>query len=193
MSRNILIVGVGGQGTLLASKIIGSVATKAGFDVKISETHGMAQRGGSVVTTVCIGDNVYSPMIDNGEADILLSFEQLEALRYAKYVKTDGIIITNTQKISPIAVLIGANEYPIDNLEKINNKFRVIELDALDIAQNCGSVKCINVVLLGVLARNMEFSKEVWIDAINTVVPPKFIDLNMKAFEAGYTYKQEEK
>ena len=189
MSKNILIVGVGGQGTLLASKIIGSVATKAGLDVKISETHGMAQRGGSVVTTVCIGNNVYSPMIDSGEADILLSFEQLEALRYAKNVKADGKIITNTQQISPISVLIGANDYPEDNLDKIKEKFKVIELDALEIAKACGSVKCINVVLLGVLACNMDFSKEVWIEAINTVVPPKFIELNMKAFEAGYTYK----
>lgn len=186
--KSIMIVGVGGQGTLLASRILGSVAQSAGNDVKISEVHGMSQRGGSVVTYVKYGSKVYSPIISLGEADIILSFEELEAYRYASYLKKNGgKMIVNTQQIDPMPVIVGAAEYTKDIIEKLDNSFdSIIPVDALSMATTAGNVKAVNVVLIGVLAKSSEIDKQIWIDAIKSNVPEKFLEINLKAFELGY-------
>lgn len=185
---NILIVGVGGQGTLLASVLLGKLALEEGYDVKLAEVHGMAQRGGSVVTHVRISeDQVCSPLIEEGGADVIVAFEELEAYRWISYLKENGTIFVNTQQIKPMPVIMGAAEYPADIiafLEKNANK--VTHLDALGIAEGCGSVKAVNTVLLGAMAKELPFSKESWIKQIETTVKPKFIELNKKAFEKGY-------
>jgi len=187
MNKSIMIVGVGGQGTLLASRILGNVAIKQGFDVKVSEVHGMSQRGGSVVTYVRYGDKVNSPVINEGEADIILAFEQLEAYRYLDYLKKDGKLIVNTQKIDPMPVIIGAAKYPENIIEKIENKgISMIALDAANLAIEAGNVKAVNVVLIGVLASKMDIAKEVWLEVLKETVPPKFYEINVKAFELGY-------
>lgn len=184
---NIMIVGVGGQGTLLASKILGIVAMKKSYDVKVSEVHGMAQRGGSVVTYVKFADKVYSPIIEKGEADIILAFEQLEAMRWIDYLKNNGKIIINKQKIDPMPVIIGKAKYPENIVEKIKGVVKnTVTVEALPIAKECGNIKAVNVVLIGVLARSTEIEKEVWLEAIREVVPQKMLDVNIKAFEAGY-------
>ncbi len=184
---NVMIVGVGGQGTLLASRIIGNVAIKAGYDVKVSEVHGMRQRGGSVVTYVKYDKKVYSPLIFEGEADILLAFEELEAYRWLPYLKKDGKLIVNTQKMDPMPVITGAMQYPDSIIEKIKNKTsNVVAFDALSGAIEAGTVKAVNIVLIGCLAKNSEVEKEVWIDVIKETVPPKFLEINLKAFEIGY-------
>ncbi len=192
---NILIVGVGGQGTLLASKILGAVAEKLGYDVKLSEVHGMSQRGGSVVTCVKMGRNgekVASPIIEEGEADIILAFEQLEALRWVSSLKTDGTIIMNTQKINPMPVVSGTAKYPERIIETLNQSVNVIPLDALCIAEECGSSKAVNVVLLGVLASiTPEIEKDIWIQCLKDVIPSKMYGLNEKAFLKGMQYKGE--
>lgn len=186
-TTNIMIVGVGGQGTLLASRILGNVAIDQGFDVKMSEVHGMSQRGGSVVTYVKYGQKVYSPVVSEGEADIILAFEQLEAFRYLKYLKQDGKLIMNTQTIAPMPVITGAFTYPIDIIKKIEDKGAgVIAVDALSAAIEAGNSKAVNVVLIGLLAKAMEISKDVWLKVIEQTVPPKFLDINIKAFELGY-------
>jgi len=186
-SLNIIIVGVGGQGTLLASKLIGNVALKKSCDVKVSEVHGMSQRGGSVVTYVKIGDKVNSPLIEKGEADIILAFEQMEALRWIEYLKPEGRIIINVQKIDPMPVITGRAKYPEDIIEKIREKFKnVTTVDALGIAKQCGSIKAVNMVLLGIMAKSTSISKDEWLETIRETVPNKFIDVNVKAFEAGY-------
>ena len=184
---NIMIVGVGGQGTLLASKLLGSLFLKAGYDVKVSEVHGMSQRGGSVVTYVRYNKNkVYSPIIDKGGADIILSFELLEAARYAEYLKTDGIIITNTQKINPMPVITGAAVYQENLVQKLKDaSLNVDENDDLSLALEAGSPKCVNLVLLGRLSKYLTFTKEEWLTAIEESVPPKFTELNKKAFLLG--------
>ncbi len=186
--KSIMIVGVGGQGTLLASRILGSVALDTGADVKISEVHGMSQRGGSVVTYVKYGKKVYSPIISKGEADIILSFEELEAFRYASYLKKGtGKMIVNTQQIDPMPVIVGAAEYTKDIIEKLENNFNnIIPVDALKIAESAGNKKAVNVALIGVLASKSEIKKEVWLEAIRKNVPEKFLEANLKAFEAGY-------
>ena len=185
--KNVMIVGVGGQGTLLASRILGNVCVKQGYDVKMSEVHGMAQRGGSVVTYVKYGEKVYSPIISEGEADIIVSFEELEAYRWLSYLKKDGTIIVNTQNIDPMPVITGAAQYPENITEKIRAKTEgVIALDALSLANEAGNGKAVNVVLLGVLAKNSNIEKEKWIEAVHDTVPPKFLDVNLKAFELGY-------
>lgn len=185
--KSIMIVGVGGQGTLLASRILGSVAQSSGNDVKISEVHGMSQRGGSVVTYVKYGKKVYSPIISMGGADIILSFEELEAYRYAPYLKKGGKIIVNTQKIDPMPVITGAEKYPENIIEKLKEKFSdIIAVDALDAATKAGNMKAVNVVLIGVLAKSSEIEKSVWKKAIEDNVPPKFLEINKKAFELGY-------
>lgn len=188
--KSIMIVGVGGQGTLLASRILGSVAQSAGNDVKISEVHGMSQRGGSVVTYVKYGSKVYSPIISQGEADIILSFEELEAFRYASYLKKNGgKMIINTQQIDPMPVIVGAAEYTKDVIGKLKEKFdAIIPVDALKIATEAGNIKAINVVLIGVLAKSSEIDKQIWIDSIKANVPEKFLEVNLKAFELGYNY-----
>ena len=184
---NIMIVGVGGQGTLLASRIIGNVAIKSGYDVKVSEVHGMSQRGGSVVTYVKYDKKVYSPLIFEGEADILLAFEELEAYRWLPYLKKEGKLIVNTQKMDPMPVITGAMQYPDSIIEKITAKTsNVVAFDALSGALEAGNVKAVNIVLIGCLAKNSEVSKDVWLEVIRETVPPKFLEVNLKAFEIGY-------
>lgn len=184
---NIMIVGVGGQGTLLASKILGNVAMKKNYDVKVSEVHGMAQRGGSVVTYVKFGEKVYSPIIEKGEADIILAFEELEGLRWLEYLRPGGKIILNRQIINPMPVIIGKAKYPENIAGRIKEAVKsTVFVEALPIAKECGNSKAVNVVLLGVLARSTEVDKDIWIDAIKEVVPQKLLDINIKAFEAGY-------
>lgn len=181
-----MIVGVGGQGTLLASRILGKVAIKSGYDVKISEVHGMSQRGGSVVTYVKYGDKVYSPIIDRGEADIILAFEMLEAYRALPYLKKGGEIIANTQQMNPMPVITGAMEYPADIERKLGEKVKLTAVDALSAAENAGTFKAVNVVLIGVLAKSTNVDKDVWLETIKETVPQKFLDVNLKAFEIGY-------
>ena len=187
MTKNILIVGVGGQGTLLASKVMGKVFLDSGYDVKVSEVHGMSQRGGSVVTYVRYGDEVYSTLIDKGEADILLSFEALEAARWLPYLKKDGVVITNTQRLNPMSVVMGKATYPDDILEKIKAAgVNPVEADALALAEEAGSAKSVNVVLLGIAAKHIGLDKQLWLDAVKSTVPPKTVDMNVAAFEIGY-------
>ncbi|MBE7030036.1 MAG: indolepyruvate oxidoreductase subunit beta [Ruminococcaceae bacterium] len=186
-TTNVMIVGVGGQGTLLASRIIGNVAIKCGFDVKVSEVHGMSQRGGSVVTYVKFGEKVHSPLISEGEADILLAFEQLEAYRYMQYVGKGGKLLVNTQQMDPMPVITGAAQYPSDILGKIAAKgVEVIEVDALALALEAGNVKSVNVALIGLMAKHLDIDKQVWLDALRDTVPAKFLEVNLKAFELGY-------
>ena len=187
MTKNIMIVGVGGQGSLLASKMLGNVAMQAGYDVKVSEVHGMSQRGGSVVTYVKYSDQeVSSPVINEGEADYILSFELLEAARWVSSLKKGGKILTSSQQIDPMPVITGAVQYP----EKIEEKLKalgvdVTAVDALTLAEEAGSSKATNVVLMGVASTVMEFSEEMWQNAINDCVPPKYIEMNRKAFALG--------
>ncbi len=186
---NILLVGVGGQGTILASKILTHAALAQGYTVKMSEIHGMAQRGGSVVTQVRLGEEVYSPVIDEGEADIIIAFEQLEAYRSAHFLREGGVLIANTQKISPLPVLIGAATYPDTILANLKDKVkRFVEIDGLKLAAAAGNAKSTNVVLMGVLARFMDFPQEVWQDALKARIPEKLLALNQKAFAFGYDY-----
>ncbi|MBO5148465.1 MAG: indolepyruvate oxidoreductase subunit beta [Clostridia bacterium] len=184
---NVLIVGVGGQGTLLASKFLGAAAALSGKDVKVSEVHGMSQRGGSVITCVKIGEKIASPIIDEGEADMILAFEQLEAIRWLPYLKKGGTIITNIQKINPMPVVSGAAKYPeniIDVLKK--SDIELVTLDALGLAAECGSTKAVNVVLLGVLASRLsEVPASIWEESLKSVVPAKMYDINEKAFQKG--------
>lgn len=190
-TKNIMIVGVGGQGSLLASRIIGNAVLLAGFDVKVSEVHGMSQRGGSVVTYVKYGEKVASPIICRGEADIILSFEQLEAARWLPYLKPDGVIIMSTQKINPMPVITGAAAYP-DNLEAklAAQGVTVIAADALALAREAGNEKASNVALIGLMSAYMGFDIDIIRRAVEMSVPPKFIDVNMKAFELGCGYKK---
>ena len=185
-TKSIMIVGVGGQGSLLASRIIGNVLLSQGFDVKVSEVHGMSQRGGSVVTYVKYGDKVYSPVIEKGEADIIVSFELLEAARWLSYLKKGGHLITSTQTLDPMPVITGAAQYPTDIVEKIKGMgVDIIAADALSLAEEAGNAKASNVVLMGLIASKMSFDDEVWKDAIKNCVPEKFLELNLKAFELG--------
>ncbi|MBQ6266994.1 MAG: indolepyruvate oxidoreductase subunit beta [Clostridia bacterium] len=186
MTKNIMIVGVGGQGSLLASKLLGRILLTAGYDVKVSEVHGMSQRGGSVVTYVRYGDKVYSPVIDKGEADYIVSFELLEAARYVEYLRPNGHIVVNTQQIDPMPVITGAAEYPTDLLAKMEaSGAQVDAFDALAVAQEAGSAKAVNIALMGRLSRHFDFSQAQWETALEQCVPPKFIELNKKAFALG--------
>ena len=185
-TKNIMIVGVGGQGSLLASKLLGRLFLTKGYDVKVSEVHGMSQRGGSVVTYVRFGDKVYSPVIDKGEADFIVSFELLEAARWTEYLKKGGKIVAATQKINPMPVIIGAATYPEALEEKI--AAAGIELDAFDalkIAEEAGSSKAVNIALMGRLSKYFDFTFEEWMRAIEESVPSKFLELNKKAFVLG--------
>lgn len=186
MTKNIMIVGVGGQGTLLASRILGNTVINQGFDVKVSEVHGMSQRGGSVVTYVKYGQKVYSPIIDMGEADVILAFEMLEAYRAMPYLKSGGKIIVNDQKINPMPVIIGASEYPKDIDKKMSEKVDLTLVNAVDLAKKAGNIKAVNVVLIGVMAKSTDIPYENWIETIKTTVPEKFLDVNIKAFDLGY-------
>ena len=185
--KSVLIVGVGGQGTLLASRLLGNAMVAAGHDVKVSEVHGMSQRGGSVETYVRYGEKVYSPVIEKGGADYILAFEQLEAARYLPYLKKGGAIIVNTQRIDPMPVVAGNAVYPEGLIEKLQEKeAKIVAVDALSLAEQAGSSKAVNVVLIGVMAKHMELSKEEWLKTIEATVPQKFIEMNKKAFELGY-------
>lgn len=189
-TQNILIVGVGGQGTLLASRILGNTVINMGYDVKVSEVHGMSQRGGSVVTYVKFGEKVYSPIIGKGEADIILAFELLEAYRALPYLKKDGRMIINTQKINPMPVITGAASYPENIEEKLSGLCDLTAIDALELAEKAGNIKALNVVLIGVMAKNTDIPYESWIRTIRSTVPEKFLDVNLSAFDMGYNYNK---
>ena len=173
-TKNIMIVGVGGQGTLLTSRILGGLALAGGYDVKLSEVHGMAQRGGSVVTYVRYGENVAEPIVEEGQADVIIAFEKLEALRYAHFLKKDGALIVNDWRIDPMPVVIGAAEYPENILEHLKKEKKL------------GNSRVFNLIVLGIAAQHMDFTKEQWYEVIEKTVPPKTIDINKKAFDVGY-------
>ena len=173
------------MGSLLASKLLGRMLLARGYDVKVSEVHGMSQRGGSVVTYVCFGDRVYAPIVDKGEADYILSFELLEAARWVSFLAPEGRLITNTQTIDPMPVITGAAEYPEGIVEKLSAMADVQAVDALKLAEEAGSPKAVNVVLIGVLSNSMDIPEEAGLKAIDAVVPPKFLELNRKAFMLG--------
>ena len=190
MTTDILIVGVGGQGTLLASRVLGNLAQSLGYDVKLSEVHGMAQRGGSVVTHVRFGDKVFSPVIDESSADIILAFEKLEALRWVGRLKKNGRMFVNTQEIAPMPVITGAESYPSDIEERIRALVPdAVFVDALKLAEEAGTAKAVNIVLIGVLARHMDIDKNAFLDAIRATVPQRLLDVNLAAFEKGYNVK----
>ena len=189
MTKNIMIVGVGGQGSLLASKLLGHLLLNQGYDVKVSEVHGMSQRGGSVVTYVRYGDKVYSPVIDPGQADYIVSFELLEAARWLPYLKEGGKIVTNIQQIDPMPVITGAATYPAELVEKIRAAGAQVDaLDCLTLAEQAGSSKAVNLVLLGRLSHYFDISEEAWQASIEACVPPKFLELNKLAFRLGKNY-----
>ena len=183
---NIMVVGVGGQGTLLTSRIIGKTALSAGYDVKLSEVHGMAQRGGSVETFVRFGEKVAEPVVEEGDADILISFERLEALRYSHFLKKDGVIIVNDQKIDPMTVISGAQVYPDNIIENLKKEHKVFAIDGSKAAKMLNNSKVLNIIILGFAAKYIGFSEERWLSVIEKTVPPKTVDINKKAFLMGY-------
>ena len=185
-TKNIMIVGVGGQGSLLASKMLGSLLLAEDYDVKVSEVHGMSQRGGSVVTYVRYGTKVYSPVIDKGEADYIVSFELMEAARWLPYLKSDGQIVTNIQQIDPMPVITGAAEYPEDLVKKLEDSgVKVDAIDCVKLAEQAGSVKAVNMVLMGRLSHYFDLPEKAWITALEANVPKKFVEMNKKAFALG--------
>ena len=189
MTKNIMIVGVGGQGSLLASRILGNAVLLQNYDVKVSEVHGMSQRGGSVVTYVKYGEKVASPVICKGEADVIMSFELLEAARWLPYLKKDGVVITNTQQINPMPVVTGAAEYPTDLVNKMRaTGAKVIAADALAIAREAGSEKAVNVALIGMAAHALGIDDATLREAVRISVPEKFLELNLKAFDLGASH-----
>ena len=184
--KNIMSVGVGGQGTLLTSRILGKLATGAGYDVKLSEVHGMAQRGGSVVTFVRYGEKVSEPIVEEGQADVLIAFERLEALRYLHFLKKDGVVIVNDWRIDPITVVTGVASYPENVLDTLKEMRKTIVVEATAEAKKLGAPKAFNIIVLGAAARHMGFEKQDWLSVIETTVPPKTIEVNKQAFEIGY-------
>ena len=189
--KNIMIVGVGGQGTLLTSRILGNLAIHGGYDVKLSEVHGMAQRGGSVVTFVRYGEQVAEPIVEEGCADVLIAFERLEALRYLHFLKKDGVVIVNDWRIDPITVVTGAAEYPENILETLQAARKTVVVEATKTALEMGAPKAFNVVVLGAAARYMGFEKADWVKVLEATVPPKTVEVNRRAFEAGYLMETE--
>ena len=189
MVKNIMIVGVGGQGTLLASRVLGNTVISEGYDVKVSEVHGMSQRGGSVVTYVRYGDKVYSPIIGEGEADIILCFELLEAYRALPFLKKGGKMLVNAQQIDPMPVITGAASYPENIADKLAEVCDITAIDALSLAKESGNSKAVNIVLIGLMAKNSDIPYEKWIETIKTTVPQKFLDVNLKAFDLGYNHQ----
>ena len=186
MTKNVMIVGVGGQGSLLASKLLGYLLLNEGYDVKVSEVHGMSQRCGSVVTYVRFGEKVYSPVIDKGEADFIVSFEKLEAARYVEYLKKGGRIVVNTQEIDPMPVITGAASYPENLIDKMEAEGIAVDaMDCLSLAEQAGSAKAVNLVLMGRLSRYFDIPEEKWISAIEKCVPEKFVEMNKRAFALG--------
>lgn len=184
--KNIMIVGVGGQGTLLTSRILGGLAISAGYDVKLSEVHGMAQRGGSVVTFVRYGQDVAEPIVEEGQADVIIAFERLEALRYAHFLKKDGALVVNDWKIDPMPVVIGAAKYPENIIENLEKEYKVYTVNATEESKKLGNPRVFNLIVLGVAAQHMDFTKEQWYQVIENTVPPKTIEINKKAFDTGY-------
>ena len=189
ITKNIMIVGVGGQGTLLTSRILGGITVKAGYDVKLSEVHGMAQRGGSVVTFVRYGEKVAEPIVEEGQADLLIAFERLEALRYAHFLKKDGVMVINDWRIDPITVVTGVREYPENILETLAQEHTVYAINAMEEAIRLGNSKTFNVIVLGMAARHMDFDRQAWLDVIADTVPPKTVEMNQKAFLVGFESK----
>lgn len=185
-TKNIMIVGVGGQGTLLTSRILGGIMVKGGYDVKLSEVHGMSQRGGSVVTYVRYGEKVAEPIVEEGQADVLIAFERLEALRYAHFLKPDGVLIVNDHRMDPITVVTGAAEYPENIIENLSKKYKVYAINAAEEALRLGNSRVFNNIVLGLAARHMDFDKEEWLKVIADTVPPKTVEINQKAFLLGY-------
>ena len=185
-TKNIMIVGVGGQGTLLTSRILGGITVAAGYDVKLSEVHGMAQRGGSVVTFVRYGESVAEPIVEEGCADVLIAFEKLEALRYAHFLKKDGAIVVNDHRIDPTTVVTGVAEYPENIIENLEKEYNVYKVNAMEEALKLGNSKVFNIIVLGVAAKHMDFSKEDWLTVIEKTVPAKTVEINKKAFLLGY-------
>lgn len=186
MTKNIMIVGVGGQGTLLTSRILGGITLDAGYDVKLSEVHGMAQRGGSVVTFVRYGEKVAEPIVEQGQADVLITFEKLEALRYAHFLKKDGVLIINDQRIEPITVVTGAAQYPENIIENLEQEHTVYKINAMEEAKKLGNSKVFNIIVLGMAAKHMDFSKEAWLTVIEKTVPQKTVEINQRAFLIGF-------
>jgi len=188
-AKNILIVGVGGQGIILAADILAQVLVGAEYDVKMAEIHGMSQRGGSVNTMVRFGDKVHAPIIEKGSADYILAFEQLEALRWSDFIKPGGVMIMSTEQIKPLSVLVGKVKYP-DNVEAIIKEkgINYIAVNADELAKQIGNKRAANIVLLGCLAALMPIEKDVWYANIERRVPPKTVDINKKAFDTGYEY-----
>lgn len=184
--KNIMIVGVGGQGTLLTSRILGNLAIHTGFDVKLSEVHGMAQRGGSVVTFVRYGEQVAEPIVEEGCADVLIAFERLEALRYLHFLKKDGVVIVNDWRIDPITVVTGTAQYPEGILDTLRAARKTVAVKATEKSMEMGAPKAFNVVVLGAAARYVGFEKEDWLKVIEQTVPPKTVEVNRRAFEEGY-------
>lgn len=190
-TKNIIIVGVGGQGSLLASKILGHLLLNQGYDVKVSEVHGMSQRGGSVITYVRFGEKVYSPVVDKGQADFIVSFEILETARWLDCLKEGGQIVTNTQQIDPMPVIIGAANYPENLVEKMHAKnIKVDAMDCLSLARQAGSQKAVNIVLLGRLSHYFDIPESAWLESLKANVPPKFLELNQKAFALGKNFSE---
>jgi len=185
-TKNIMIVGVGGQGTLLTSRILGGITVDAGYDVKLSEVHGMAQRGGSVVTFVRYGEKVAEPIVEEGQADLLIAFEKLEAKRYAHFLKKDGVLVVNEQRIDPITVVTGVAAYPEGIVEELEKEYTVYKINAMDEALKLGNSKVFNIIVLGMAAKHMDFSKEDWLKVIEKTVPPKTVEINKKAFLLGF-------
>lgn len=190
-TKNIMIVGVGGQGTLLTSRILGGITVDAGYDVKLSEVHGMAQRGGSVVTFVRYGDTVAEPIVEEGQADVLIAFERLEAMRYAHFLKPDGVIVVNDWRIDPITVVTGVAKYPDNIIDELRKSHTVYSINAMEEAGKLGNVKAFNVIVLGLAARHMDFPEEAWLKVIENTVPPKTVEINQKAFLLGYKNDKE--
>ena len=188
--KNIMIVGVGGQGTLLTSRILGNLAIGGGYDVKLSEVHGMAQRGGSVVTFVRYGEEVAEPIVEEGQADVLIAFEKLEALRYLHFLKEDGVIVVKDWRIDPITVVTGAAQYPDGVIESLCKARKTVVVEATRTAIEMGAPKAFNVIVLGAAARYVGFRREDWLQVIEATVPPKTMEVNRKAFEAGYSMEE---
>ncbi|WP_041423909.1 indolepyruvate oxidoreductase subunit beta [Thermosediminibacter oceani] len=185
--KSIFISGVGGQGNILAGKVITTALVNQGYDVKMSEVHGMAQRGGSVITQIRYGERVYSPLIEKGGADVLLAFEKLEAVRYIEYLSPEGTLIVNDLELPPASVLTGKAEYPPDIIERLKSEVKnTIVVDAVNIARECGEVRAQNMVLVGVLARVMDWSKQSFMEVIKEVVPVRFAQINIDAFNRGW-------
>ncbi|MDQ7782941.1 MAG: indolepyruvate oxidoreductase subunit beta [Desulfomonilaceae bacterium] len=183
---NVLIVGVGGQGIILASDVLGKVAARHGYDVKKNEIHGMAQRGGSVSSHVRFGKTVSSPIIKMGEADVLLSFEQIETLRYFPFLSVDGNVIVNDQKILPPAVFTGKQEYPPDVLERIREKVpNAVVVDGIHVAENLGNPRVVNVIFLGILSKYLDIPASTYEEVLKESLKPKLVDINLKAFHEG--------